>query len=238
MSGSIATIAGTGSYGSSGDGGPALAATLSPSYGMAAFDRSGALLFVDGQAIRRIGTDGSITTVAGPTTGAPFVQPTGLAIDAAGDIYVADFGANRIFRMDPTGTITAVAGDGTGGSAGNGGPALDAEIGLAQVAIGPGGDLYFDDSNAYRTVDPSGTIDAFAGTGTAGFSGDGGPAAAATLGVEVLGVASGRARERLSGRPGEPPHPQGGSRRGHHHAGRHRDTRRRRRRRARDGRDP
>ena len=102
-SGDIATIAGTGSYGSSGDGGPALAATFSPSYGMAAFERSGALLFVDGQAIRRIGTDGIITTVAGPTTGTHFVQPTGLAIDAAGDMYVADFGASRIYRMDPSG---------------------------------------------------------------------------------------------------------------------------------------
>ena len=83
-----------------------------------------------------------------------------------------------------------MAGNGTGGSAGNGGPALDAEIELAQVAVGPAGDLYFDDSNAYRTVDPSGTIDAFAGTGTAGFSGDGGPAVSAMLGEEVLGVAA------------------------------------------------
>jgi sugar lactone lactonase YvrE len=189
-SGSIATVAGTGGVGSSGDGGNALAAALSPFYGMAAIDRSGAISIADGTAIRRIDAAGIITTVAGPATGAPFNQPTGLAFDAIGNLFVADFGANRIWRIDPAGTITPVAGNGTGGSTGNGGPALEAAIGLAQVAVGSGGDLYFDDSNAFRTVSPDGTINAFAGTGTAGFSGDGGPAVSAMLGDEVLGVAA------------------------------------------------
>ena len=157
---------------------------------MVAVDPSGVLYVADGKAIRRIGTDGIITTIAGPATGAPFIQPTGLAMDAAGDLFVADFGASRIWRRDPGGALTAVAGTGVSGSSGNGGPALKAEIQPAQVAVGPAGDLYFDDANADRTVDAGGTIDAFAGTGTAGFSGDGGPAVSAALGAEGLGVAA------------------------------------------------
>ena len=191
VSGSIATVAGTGSYGSTGDGGAALSATLSPSYGMAAVDPSGALYIADGTAIRRIGTDG----VDHDRRGAPPRAPPSSSRPAWPSMPPATSswptcGASRIWRIDPTGTITPVAGDGTGGSAGNGGPAIAAEIQAAQVAVGPAGDLYFDDSNAYRTVDPSGTIHPFAGTGTAGFSGDGGPAVSATLGEEVLGVAA------------------------------------------------
>ncbi len=189
-SGSIATVAGTGSQGSAGDGGAALSATLWLSVDMLAVDPSGALYVADLTAIRRIGTDGIITTIAGHATRAPFIQPTGLAIDAAGDLFVADYAASRIWRIDPAGTVTAVAGTGVSGSSGNGGPGIAAEIQVLQVAVGPSGDLYFDDLNADRTVDPGGTINAFAGTGTAGFSGDGGPAVSATLGKDGLGVAA------------------------------------------------
>ena len=79
------------------------------------------------------------------------------------------------------------------GSSGNEGPALDAEIAAAIVTVGPRGDIYFDDLNAFRTVDTAGVIHAFAGTGVAGFSGDDGPAVEATIGLSdpvTLGVAA------------------------------------------------
>ena len=193
-SGTIVTIAGTGVAGDSGDGGPATAAMIDPSFGTIAFDASGALYFADGDAssIRRIGIDGTISTFAGPATGAAFVAPAGVAIDAAGDMYVADLGAGRIWKVDPSGTITSIAGTGVVGSSGDEGPATEAEIGASGIAIGPHGDLYFDDLNRYRTIDPAGDIHAFAGTGTPGFSGDGGPATKATFSTEIVGEAADR----------------------------------------------
>jgi len=191
-SGTIVTIAGTGTAGDTGDGGQATAAEIDPSFGTIAFDADGALYFadIDHQAIRRVGPDGVITTFAGPTTGAPFVQPAGVAIDPAGDIYVADIGAGRIWRMAPGGSFTSIAGTGTIGSSGDGGPATEAGIQPSGIAIGPRGDLYFDDLNRYRTIDPAGVIHAFAGTGAVGFSGDGGPATQATFSTEIVGVAA------------------------------------------------
>ena len=90
----------------------------------------------------------------------------------------------------PGGTFTSIAGTGTLGSDGDGGPATEAGIQPSGIAIGPRGDLYFDDLNRYRTIDPGGIIHAFAGTGTPGFSGDGGPATKATFSTEIVGVAA------------------------------------------------
>jgi sugar lactone lactonase YvrE len=202
-SGDIATIAGTGAPGYSGDDGPAIAATVSTQYsGAVAVDASGAIYVSDtlNHVIRRIGWDGRISAFAGtganghtgdggPALAATFEKPGGLAFDAAGDLYVADSG--RIRKIDGrTGTISPVAGTGTVGSSGNGGPATDADISATQVSVGPDGRLYFDDANNFRTIDPDGTIRTFAGTGVAGYSGDGGPAIEATFG-EVNGVAFG-----------------------------------------------
>ena len=85
-------------------------------------------------------------------------------------------------RSTRAGTITTIAGTGVEGSTGDDGPAIDAQIGAATLAIGPDGSLYFDDYNRYRTIDPAGVIHAFAGTGETGFSGDAGPATEATFG--------------------------------------------------------
>ena len=93
-------------------------------------------------------------------------------------------------RIDPSGTVTTVAGTAVGGSSGNDGPASLAQVNPTQVVIGPGGDLYFDDTNSYRTIGPPGIIHAFAGTGTAGFSGDGGPAVDGTFGEDVDGISA------------------------------------------------
>jgi streptogramin lyase len=95
-----------------------------------------------------------------------------------------------------------VAGTGVSGSSGNDGPAVDAQVNPSEIAIGPGGDLYFDDTNNYRTIDPQGIIHAFAGTGVPGFSGDGGPAVDATFGEGVNGIATDAAGDVYLGDPG------------------------------------
>ncbi len=200
-SGTIATIAGTGEAGNSGDGGLATEARVDATngdggYGGIAVDPTGViyLSIPTSRAVRRIDVDGVITTL--PGTGASLLFPMGLAVDASGRLYVADPGnlsKPHIWRLETDGTLIAVAGDGFFGTTGNDGPALQAAIQSAQIAIGPGGDLYFDDSNSYRTVDPAGIIHAYAGTGVAGFSGDGGPAIVATLGLSnpyLMGVAA------------------------------------------------
>jgi sugar lactone lactonase YvrE len=190
-SGTIATIAGNGQRGSTGDGGQALDATLSTwdmSSGFTgepiAFDANGALYFsdIDSSSVRKVGTDGVISTVAGPSTGAPIVIPGGLAFDAAGDLLIADPGAARVWKMGPTGAFSSIAGTGIAGSTGDGGRATQAQVQPGDLAIGPRGEIYIDDAYRIRVIAPDGTIHAFAGTGEAGFAGDGGPAVSAQLG--------------------------------------------------------
>jgi serine/threonine-protein kinase len=132
----------------------------------------------------------------------------GLAIDPAGRVIVADPGnlsTPHTWRIEADGTVTKLAGNGTFGTSGNDGPALQAAIQSSQVAAGPGGDLYLDDLDGYRRVDPDGVIRAFAGTGVEGYSGDGGPALAATFGASapyLMGVAADGAGNVYLGDPG------------------------------------
>ena len=191
-SGTIATVAGTGApigLSGNGDGGSALDAGLNTSLGSIAVAADGSLYLValTNPDIRRVAPDGTIDLFAGPSTGAPFVDLWGVALDGSGDVVVADNGSNRVWRLDPAGTITPLAGNGEEGRTGDGGPALDATIVADTIAIGPDGRIYMDDLNRYRAVDGDGVIRNFAGTGEAGFSGDGGPALEATFG-EVIGV--------------------------------------------------
>ena len=122
----------------------------------------------------------------GPATAAELNSPTGVAVDAAGDLFIADSGNNRIREVNlATGMITTVAGNGTGGYSGDGGPATAAELDYPEgVAVDAAGDLFIADSdnNRVREVNLStGMITTVAGNGTDGYSGDNGPATAAEL---------------------------------------------------------
>jgi streptogramin lyase len=122
--GTITTVAGTGSAGLSGDGGPATAAQLNEPRNIA-FDAAGRLYIVDQNngRIRRVDTDGKISTFA-----SGFSMPRDVAVDGNGNVYVADETANRVRRVDPFGNITTFAGTGSGGLSGDGGPADQAQI--------------------------------------------------------------------------------------------------------------
>jgi sugar lactone lactonase YvrE len=197
--GVIATIAGIGVPGFTGDYGPATSAQLGGAGGMAV-DAAGKLYFSDGDRIRVI-SDGSISTVAGdgtsgfsgdngPATGAQLWSPIGVAVDTAGNLFIADYGNNRV-REVSNGVITTVAGNGTNGFSGDNGPATSAQLsGPSDIAADSAGDVYFVDSlnNCIRKIS-NGVITTVAGNGTAGFSGDNGPAAVAELSSAVSGVA-------------------------------------------------
>ncbi|HLW77933.1 MAG TPA: hypothetical protein VKS01_13140 [Bryobacteraceae bacterium] len=159
--GTIATIAGTGVAGFSGDGGPASAAQLNAPYGIV-LDGIGNLYIADlGNArVRKIGLDGNIATLAGggslppapanegsPATMMRLSAPRNLAFDSQGALYISDFIGHRIFRVDSTGTFTTFAGTGIPGLAGdNGSPAL-AELSFpAGLAFDLSGNLYVADS--------------------------------------------------------------------------------------------
>ncbi len=197
-SGLISTIAGTGMPGYSGDGGVATSAAISLPSGIA-LDGAGNIYFADSSndIVREIdAVTGIITTVVGvpktqgytgdngAATSATLSAPRGIAFDVYGNLYIADTGNNVIRKVTPGGTITTVAGNGVGGYNGDGQAATSAELNSPwSVAIGPDGLLYIADlsNNLVRKVNASGIISSVAGTGTRGFTGDGGTAATATL---------------------------------------------------------
>jgi sugar lactone lactonase YvrE len=192
--GALATVAGTGIAGYSGDNGPATAAELQDPEDVV-YDSSGNLYIADqGGAIRRVDSSGTITTIAGTgvagTTGnggpatAAQVQPLGIATDGAGTIYIAEASSSTVRRIDPSGVITRFAGTGTSGFSGDNGPALNAALNTPSgLAVDAAGNVYIADQNNHRIrrVAPNGTISTVAGTGVAGYFGDGGPATAARL---------------------------------------------------------
>ena len=160
--GIITTMAGYGTYGYSGDGGPAIQAKLAFPMGVTV-DPVGNLYIADyyNYRIRKVDTSGIITTVAGggepldpeflgdggPATEAWLYQPIGVAVDAAGNLYIADWYHYRIRKVDTNGIITTVAGNGTYGYSGDGGPATQAQISQpSAVALDAAGDLYIADS--------------------------------------------------------------------------------------------
>ncbi|HWW43931.1 MAG TPA: hypothetical protein VN180_02575, partial [Acidimicrobiia bacterium] len=194
--GTISTVAGNGSFGYAGDGGPATAAEMLFPLDVAVGPR-GETYIADSldNRIREVASDGTMTTLAGnglagssgdggPATQASFVRADGVAVDRSGDVFIADAGTNRVREVTPDGRISTVAGDGFPGFSGDGGPAIHASLNSpVRVAVDGSGDLLIADSgnSRIRRVSPSGIISTVAGNGTRGFSGDGGPATAASL---------------------------------------------------------
>ena len=163
-SGIITTVAGNGQQGFSGDGGPAIQASLSNSYGMAV-DNAGNIYIADTSSnyrIRKVDTSGIITTVAGngqygfsgdggPAIQASLAGPTGVAVDSAGNIYIADYFNHRIRKVDTSGIITTIAGNGQIGFSGDGGPATQASFNFPWgITIDISGNIYIADYINHR----------------------------------------------------------------------------------------
>lgn len=178
------------------DGGPATSAALSfPQF--AARDQRGNIYVTDyfGHRIRKITPAGIISTAVGngisgfsgdggQAKHANVSFPSGILFDTAGNLLFSDKSNNRIRKVDASGIITTIAGNGTAGYSGDGGPATAASLNAPRgMALDNAGNLYFADSNnnVVRKIDTSGIITTVAGNGTAGFSGDGGPATLAML---------------------------------------------------------
>src|SRR5436190_1623783 len=134
----------------------------------------------------------TITTYAGPPLPVSGTQGISQAIDApvsaipdgAGGFYIASFTQNRIYRVAADGTLSVIAGTGTSGFSGDGGPAVSAQLNFpVGVAVDAAGNLFIADAenNRIRKVTAAGIISTIAGTGTSGFRGDGGPATSAQL---------------------------------------------------------
>ena len=181
--GTISTVAGGGVSQSLGDGGPATAARLASPAGLAVAPNGDYLIADSGNdRVRRV-SNGVISTVAGAGPSALHL-PLDVAVESAGNLLIADAGNNRVRRVTQSGTISTVAGTGTAGDAGDGGPATSAQLFQPNGVVAlPGGGFLIADTvnNRVRRVSPSGTITTVAGTGDPGASGDGGPAVAAEL---------------------------------------------------------
>ncbi len=196
-SGIITTIAGGTSIGFGGDGGPATAARLFEPWSLAS-DSIGNIYIADygNSRIRKVNTAGIINTIAGvggvsgfygdngPATASTVIDPEGVAVDGIGNVYITEAGNHRIRKVNSAGIITTIAGNGTLGYTGDGGPATAAQISLPLgICLDGPGNVYFTDgnNNCVRKISTSGIITTIAGTGTAGYSGDGGPAILAKL---------------------------------------------------------
>ncbi len=192
--GFIGTLTANAPPGYSGDGAQASNAQVNLPSGIAV-DASGNIYIADmhNGRIRKIRTDGVIVTIAGvgdgawsgdtgPAARAQLFRPSATAIDAAGNLYIADTGNNRVRMVTPGGAVTTFAGNGVAGHSGDRGAATSAQINApAGVAVDGLGNLYVSEAAAVRKVATSGIITTVAGNGSAGYSGDGGSAASAQL---------------------------------------------------------
>jgi YD repeat-containing protein len=198
LDGRVSTVAGTGTAGAAGDGGPASLAELNRPRSLS-FAPDGSLYIADtaNHRIRKIDPSGIIGTVAGtgtsgqsgdggPAAEAQLNSPEVVRVDSSGGLYIADTGSSRVRRIDPAGVISTVAGTGTAGFGGDGAPAIAAQLSRPKgLALGADGTLYISDTENHRirAVNGQGTISTVAGTGVWGYGGDGGAATAAWLGL-------------------------------------------------------
>src|ERR1700722_1160195 len=195
--GIISTVAGNGTSQFAGDGGAATNASISDPFGVTV-DTFGNLFIADtsNNRIRKVGPNGVITTVAGdagvgysgdggPATNSSLYFPYGVAVDASGNLFIADFENNRIRKVGTNRIITTAAGDGDYGYSGDGGAANVATLWApSSVAVDSSGNLFIADFGNYRVrkVDADGMMTTVAGNGEKGYSGDGGAAINARLG--------------------------------------------------------
>jgi len=192
----ISTFAGNGTAGYSGDGGQATQAEINRVVGLAA-DAARNIYLADqnNNRVRKVDANGVITTLAGTGVAgyngdggtaalAQLNGPTGVCVAPSGAVYVNDEGNGRVRKIPTAGTITTVAGNGSGVTSGDGGPATSAGMVIPiRCAVDSSGDLFIVDQGAHRIrkVDGGGIITTYAGTGVQGFSGDGGPATQAEM---------------------------------------------------------
>ncbi len=188
--GIISTFAGTGIGGFSGNGGPAVNAQLHSPQGIT-FDALGNLYIADetNEQIRKITTTGIISTFAGTgawgysgdgglATNAQLYGPTAIDFDAFGNAYIADYGNNRVRKVNTSGIISTFAGMGfPQGYSGDGGPAINAKLDYPYgIAVDALGNVFISDffNHRIRKVNPAGIISTVVGTGISGYGGDGG----------------------------------------------------------------
>jgi len=192
----ITTVAGNGTYGYSGDGGPAINAQLFGPAGVRVYKDNLYIADQNNNVVRKVNASGIITTIAGTgakgytgdngsALSATLWSPSDLAIDDSGNIYIADIANNVIRKITAkSGIITTVAGTGVGGYSGDGGDATSAKIqGPSGIDVDQEQNLYIADeaNNVIRKVDKYGIISTIAGNGFYGYSGDGGAAVSAEL---------------------------------------------------------
>jgi RHS repeat-associated protein len=193
--GILMTVAGTGTPGFGGDGGSALDALLDGAIDVAvAVDGSIYIAENHNHRVRKVDANGIITTVAGTGTpgysgdgglsvAAGLNDPTAVAVDGVGNLYIADAGNQRV-RKVANGIVTTIAGNGREGKSGDGGPATEARLNFpGGLAVDDGGNLFIADTynHVIRKVDSAGVITTVAGNGREGYAGDGGPALEARL---------------------------------------------------------
>jgi|GEM_PF-1175564 len=204
--GLITTVAGNGSTLHSGDGAPATTALLTSPHGLAV-EGSGTVYIVDSgaHALRKIDTDGTFTTIAGTgepaysgdgdaATAAGLNNPTAIALEGTGTIYIADSNNHRIRKIDTQGIITTIAGNGRPEFSGEGAPAFSAGLHNPNgVHVDALGNIFIADTHNHRIrkIDTRGIISTVAGNGSPGYSGDGADALSARLFAPHAVVASG-----------------------------------------------